>query len=169
MQELIKYISDILNIKTDSVYTIQDMTEELSKIRDIAAYRSYIKDHIKSIDYTSGYQKFILLTQKYLRLEYKALNPEAGIKAKEVAELAYTVITNGKYNGLASHYVSGVEEERKLLSSIGGANYIQELLDNDTLEDMIVKKIMEKENALPYEQLPERMATMLANSTKAIK
>ena len=170
MHNLIKYISDILNIKTESVYTIQDMTEELSKIRDIVAYRSYIKDHMKSIDFVNGYQKFLLLTQQYLRLEYTALNPTVKATANKISKIAYSAIMNGKYTEWSYPDLGQIEEQYKgILPSIGSAMEIQKLLDNDKLEEAIIKKIMEKENALPYEQLPERMSAMLTNTTKAIK
>lgn len=172
MHELIKYIGDILNIKTDSVYTIQDMTEELSKIKDLGAYRSFIKDNLNSItvDYKTGFQKFILLTQEYLALEYLAINPDKERMAISTANTAFRIITNGKYNGLSNIKDGGYEpEEKKLLSSIGSPMYIQELLDNDTLKSAIVKKIMDNESALPYQQLPARMSQMLNGTAKAIR
>ncbi len=167
MQELIKYISDILNIKTESVYTIQDMTEELSKVKDIVAYRSYIKDNLNNFDYKTGFQKFVLLTQQYLQLEYVAVNPETEKEAEQIRSLAYNIISNGKYNGLASYY--GTREDKDLISSIGGSSNIQKKLDEGTLKEAIIKKLIEKDNALIYNQLPQRMTQMLNGTTRAIR
>lgn len=154
MQELIKYIGDILNIKTDSVYTIQDMTEELEKVQDIVAYRSYIKDNLDKIDYKTGFQKFILLTQKYLRLEYVAMNPHKGDYAEDICRLANREIIYGRvYNNLS-------DADRGALMAIGDYSYIQELIDKNILYDEIVKIQMESEDTPTYKELPNRLKEM---------
>ncbi len=166
MHELVKYIGDILNIKTDSVYTIQDMTEELSKVKDIVAYRSYIKNNLDKIDYKTGFQKFILLTQQYLQLEYVAINPNTKEEACHLSSVAYNIITDGKYNGLVSYY--GTSEEKRFLKTIGGAKEIQRLLDEEVLEQTIIEKIIYRDNKLPHDLLPERLSKMIGSTTKGM-
>ncbi len=75
MREIIEYLSAILNIKTGSELVIVDMSEEIEKVNDISTYRRYIKENLKHIDldYLTGFQKFILLTDKYLKQQEDAI------------------------------------------------------------------------------------------------
>lgn len=68
MNDLIKYLDKILNIKIDNPLVIEDMKLELGKVNDIVAYRIYIRDHL-DIEYKTGFQKFIILTNQYLDIE----------------------------------------------------------------------------------------------------
>ena len=88
MQKLTRYIAEVFNIKANSEYMIQDMIEEISKVKDIVAYRSYIKRFMfsESVQYANGIQKFIILTNEYLDLE-KASCRRLGIETKEEIEL----------------------------------------------------------------------------------
>lgn len=67
MREVVEYLTNILNIKTDSELVIIDMLDEIRSIKNIAEYRQYIRDNINHLgmDYMTGFQKFILLTKKY--------------------------------------------------------------------------------------------------------
>jgi len=160
MHELIKYISDILNIKTESVYTIQDMTEELSKIKDIVAYRSYIKNNLNSIEFKSGYQKFLILTQEYLLMEYVALNPKMKDDGEKLLRKAMSFIFNGRF-------LHGLDDAtRKELAKLGSAEEIQRLLDTNTFMSTFIKSKIDKH---AYEELPNRLKEMTKQLTKEIK
>ncbi len=69
--EMVKYIAGILNIKIDTKLIVADMTAELSKVKNLANYRAFIRENLKSADveYQTGFQKFITLTDKYLGIE----------------------------------------------------------------------------------------------------
>ncbi len=69
--EMVKYIAGILNVKIDSEMIIADMATEISKVRDMSQYRAYLRENLKSTDveYQTGFQKFIILTDKYLGIE----------------------------------------------------------------------------------------------------
>ncbi len=69
--EMVKYIAGILNIKIDTKLIVADMTEELSKVKDLGNYRAFIRQNLKSeeVEYQTGFQKFITLTDKYLSIE----------------------------------------------------------------------------------------------------
>ena len=88
MHKLIKYISEVLNIKATSEYMIQDMTEEIQKVKDIVAYRSYIKRFMfsESVEFANGIQKFLILTNEYLDLEKASLG-RLGIENKEITKI----------------------------------------------------------------------------------
>ncbi len=170
MQELIKYIGDILNIKTESVYTIQDMTEELAKVKDIVAYRSYIKDNLDKIDYKTGYQKFILLTREYLLLEYIAINPkianESEILTQKVKETIWSVMYDNRelwWHGVDFGDYGFTPKEEEILKRIGTTKEINRINDNGNLKSAIIKAMIEKSNLLPYMELPERLRKMTKN------
>lgn len=179
MQNLLKYVSDILNIKTDSPYTIADMQEELESIRDITAYRHYIRDNIDHFDadYKTGFQKFIVLTRKYRALEYDATDGiEINRRAKELtAKVAacrtYIADTNGAFSTVKKtdgEYLFDADDIRIMRAS-GSAMYIIEASRCNTLEEQFRRVLKKEIQAKPYEQLPQRMANMIANTTKAIK
>jgi len=67
MREVVEYLTNILNIKTDSELVIIDMLDEIRSIKNMAEYRQYIRANINHLgmDYMTGFQKFILLTKKY--------------------------------------------------------------------------------------------------------
>ncbi len=77
MQNLIEYIIDLLNVKTNSIYTVADMETELTKIDDFGKYRNYLRNNLKhvDVDFQSGFQKFIILTEKYLATQENAKLP----------------------------------------------------------------------------------------------
>ncbi len=92
MKRMIKYVAGMLNIQTDSELIVLDMTEELVKIRDVAKYRAYLRKNLVSpdVEYQTGFQKFIILTDKYLSIEEDiALAPyyaKGEIAAKRVSD-----------------------------------------------------------------------------------
>ena len=184
MQELIKYVSDILNIKTESVYTIQDMTEELNKIQDIVAYRSYIKDNIYNIEFKSGYQKFIILTKKYIMLEYSALNIEisdkANILSDKVRDISSEVIkdkrdfwsTGGRWFGGNWQDFGGYDftnEELSTLKKIGSTKEILKLNEDNMLTYEINKLSKDSDGLVEYQQLPNRLKEIMKNTTKELR
>ena len=176
MHELIKYISDILNIKTDSVYTIQDMTEELSNIKDIAAYRAYVKDNIDKIDYKTGFQKFIILTRDYLLLEYVALNPRIAGMSLRLTQKVQKTIWGVMYDNrelwttwIEKHHelmpqkmsYNFTEEEEEVLKKIGTTKEINRINDDGRLESEIIKAMKEESILPPYKKLSTRLSNMI--------
>jgi len=184
MQELIKYIGDILNIKTDSVYTIQDMTEELSKIKDIVAYRSYIKDNFYKEEFKSGYQKFLVLTSNYKELETHALRK---IEYDDAVELAISenidfIKENEGFEFNTDHNSSSALNEigTKIQNILGkynlqmgilmakysllhnGIGYVKML---ETFKEASIKHKFAIEKK-PYEELPERLKEMTKKKRK---
>lgn len=88
MNELIKYLISLLNIKTDSEFVVLDMREDLSTIRDINKYRLFMKSNINNyeVQFMSGYQKFVFLTDKYKAKEFREVNAERIAGAESEAQ-----------------------------------------------------------------------------------
>ena len=180
MQELIKYIGDILNIKTDSVYTIQDMTEELSKIKDIVAYRSYIKDNLASIevDYKTGFQKFIILTKEYLSLEFEAeaknkfvLLVQDAKKNFRVDDVNHRVILNSDFDTNVSVLDLSAKIGREnliivLRNGIDAKEFCVGSKRRTILSMYIASLIGKNKSELPYNQLDSRLKEMTKRITK---
>ena len=176
MSELIKYIADILNIKTDSVYTIQDMTDELSKVRDIVAYRSYIRDNIKNIDldYTTGFQKFIILTSRYIKMEDDALFKTEAVSFAEALLKKVKSCMNEVESRPAAFSQIAVDGEKlftekelnALLTTFGGIQgTISAAREGYFVSSISSRYVKRKTSPKPYEQLPDRMKSMLAGTT----
>jgi len=180
MQNLLKYVSDVLNIKAESIYTIADMKEELETIKDIAAYRHYIRDNIDHFDadYKTGFQKFIVLTRKYKDLETRALH---GMKAKSYAKIisdkviscrTFVEDTPSAFSLVKiqdSENMLFEKHELRALQSIGSISYIIEMSKAHSLERMIEMRYVSKKSLpKPYEQLDERMNNLINDTTKRI-
>ncbi len=92
MNELILYITELLNIKTDSKIVVLEIEKELKTIEDMALYQRYINKHFdnEELRYKTGFQKFLELTKKYkagvIELKAKPQLTEAKSKAKLLAE-----------------------------------------------------------------------------------
>jgi len=64
MQNLVKYVASVLNVKIDNPLTVTDIEFELRQIEDLVAYREYIRDNFDKIEYKTGFQLFIILTKQ---------------------------------------------------------------------------------------------------------
>ncbi len=179
MLELISYVSDVLNIKTESKYTIADIEDELLGIQDITAYRHYIRDNIDHFDanYKTGFQKFILLTRKYKALELEAEHGlNAGSYAKVIAEKVKQCrnFVEDTPTAFSLVIVDGKkffkDHELRALQSIGSINLIIELSKSGGLELQIkLRYKQKKELPKPYEQLESRMAGIMQKTIKGIR
>lgn len=174
---LIKNIADTLNIDISSEYTVLDMWEEIEKISDIVSYKRYLKDNIDHLDtaYKNGFQKFLVLTKKYLRSEKLELNKEIlkkGAdfiyilckKVKELrqyqdridlnvnAELVLKTFNKEPYFSLkeqnALNAIGSVAYCIKLQRSVSGADMLEE-----RLHDNMIKNIMSVVNVKKLESV----------------
>jgi len=161
MQNLSKYIIELLNINTESSFVLADIDAELRKIKHLDTYRHYIRDNLNHIDleYKTGFQKFILLTNKYLKIEERAEAPTDKAKtfAKQLADkfkVARSTIISlnniGQKNPISSLGIDGVkyftDKEVTALASLGGVATIIEyseigMLENEVMEFFIGKFI----------------------------
>jgi len=95
MTELIDYLANILNIKTNSDLVILDMQNELQSITDIAHYRAFIRSNLNylGMEYKTGFQKFIMLTEIYKKQYQVDANRLASSSsfAKQLAEKVRSV------------------------------------------------------------------------------
>ncbi len=89
MQDLIDYVIEILNIKSDSTFTFADIESELQKINDMGMYREYIRDNLNNYDlkFNTGFQKFIILTKRFERIEEDARLHDTYEKATSYAKV----------------------------------------------------------------------------------
>ena len=69
-KEYIQYFDHLLNIKVNNNLVYQDIVDELnqiSKVGDIANFKEYVKDNLKSVEveYLTGLQKFMRLSKLF--------------------------------------------------------------------------------------------------------
>ncbi len=163
MQNLIEYLMEVLNIKSDNEFVIKDIATELQKVNDIADYRKYVRDNIKNIDleYLTGFQKFIELTNKYLKQQDDIIlgaKFEQGEKyAKELASKVKICRNFVEDAGCEFSQVSAEgeklfkEHELKALSKVGSVIAIIEFSKTNRLAGEIYKEyvsaIRSKHNA----------------------
>lgn len=67
MNEIIKYLTQLLNIEANNALVVADIADELSQVQEPQNLVRYIRDnmHSKELDFKTGLQKFVLLTRKY--------------------------------------------------------------------------------------------------------
>lgn len=155
MEELIMHFSDLLNIKIESTFTVADMEEEIKAVKNLVAYRHYIRDNIDHFDlkYKTGIQKFIFLSQKYREQEEAAtIAPRLPAAEKFCLELcekvnavANNVLDNGgldydhfKAPGGGAYFT---DYEKKELSSIGLLQWVVRLQKSVSGVDALYHKL----------------------------
>lgn len=169
MQNLINYVSSVLNIKIDNPLVIADMELELHKIDNLVAYREYIRENFNKIEYKTGFQLFIILTNQYQSIEEMASLPHdlANSFSKELAnkvEEARVFLKNelevGNDKPFSKLTRSGEKffnpKELKALSELGSAVYLVALAEERRLEDELVKLFLNKyKQKAKYESLTD--------------
>jgi hypothetical protein len=66
--EMVEYITTLLNINSGNSFVITDMIEELTKLKDLSTFKEFMKDEIKKPTYTNysnGFQKFLKICEAY--------------------------------------------------------------------------------------------------------
>jgi len=66
--EMIEYITTLLNINSSNSFVIADMIEEITKLEDLSTFKEFMKDEIKKPTYTNysnGFQKFLKICEAY--------------------------------------------------------------------------------------------------------
>lgn len=157
MKEIIKYISTILNIKTDSMLVVADMESELHGIVDISEYKDYLRRNINylGMEYMTGFQKFIKLTEMYKRQYAERTNKERLSKSQDTAQqLADKVRSVAPYvnhnQNLKPENFSANGEcyftafERKQLAKIGSLTRCVNLQISVSGEDALLEKLKEQ-------------------------
>ncbi len=172
MQNLVNYVGSLLNIKIDNPLIIEDMKQELLKVKNLVVYREYIRDNLKhpDVDFSTGFQKFIILTNKYLKMEESVTLPHDTAKAFS-KQLSHKVkqtrnIVEDKNIVFSMLKVDGekffTDKELKALQGIGSVVYIIESSRQNTLEeqliDLFLGKYIAKSN---YTALPERVKQLM--------
>ena len=177
MQLLIEYLTEVLNIKSDNEFVIKDIMTELQKVDDIVAYRKYVRDNIKNIDlaYLTGFQKFIQLTNQYIKQQEETKLPHDTAKSfsenltKKVYQ-ARTFIKNQldicNERPFSTLAVDGKkffnDKELRALAELGSPYLIIELSQNDELEDSLIRLFLNKYIAKSkYKQLGENQKKVL--------
>ena len=154
MQNLVNYVGSLLNIKIDNPLIIEDMKQELLKVKNLVTYREYIRDNLNHVDmeFKTGFQKFIVLTNKYLKMEESVTLPHDTAKAFS-KQLSHKVkqtrnIVEEKNIVFSMLRIDGekffTEKELKALQGIGSIVYIIESSRNGTLEDELVDLFLGK-------------------------
>lgn len=68
-KQIVDYVCEILNVKTDNSLVILDMINDLKEIEDLEGFKTFIKDPSKTsgadYKYLSGYQKFVKSISDY--------------------------------------------------------------------------------------------------------
>ncbi len=154
MKNLVNYIGSLLNIKIDNPLIIEDMKQELNKISDLVSYREYIRDNLKhpDVDFSTGFQKFIILTNKYLKMEESVTLPHDTAKSFS-KQLAHKVkqtrnIVEEKNIVFSMLRIDGekffTDKELKALQGIGSIIYIIESSRQNTLEEQLIDLFLGK-------------------------
>lgn len=170
MRDLIEYVAEILNIKTNSDLVILDIKEELESIVDLADYRRFLKTNLNHIDvtYLTGFQKFVKLTEMYRKLYARATNQDrltgarksSILLAKKVRGVATTIYANGTREpseimdeiNPAEITIGGeplfTKYELSQIAKVGGLRKSIELQRSESGGDRLLDKLIELSEAI---------------------
>ena len=154
MKNLVNYVGSLLNIKIDNPLIIEDMKQELLKVKNLVTYREYIRDNLNHVDmeFKTGFQKFIVLTNKYLKQQQDLALPHDTARSFS-KQLSHKVkqtrnIVEEKNIVFSMLRIDGekffTEKELKALQGIGSIVYIIESSRNGTLENELVDLFLGK-------------------------
>lgn len=67
IEDLLEYLCDLLNIKTENDLVIDDILQELEQLEDGKAFINFVKTNMNHNDYKylTGFQKFIAMAKKF--------------------------------------------------------------------------------------------------------
>lgn len=93
--DVVKYISQILNVDVSDRLTFQDMLEDLASIQDLAEFRIFVKTRFnyERFRYLSGYQKFLALANEFRKENKPKLSIESTTKALTYSENLFRELT----------------------------------------------------------------------------
>ncbi len=174
-KEVVAYLCEMLNIKTDSYLIVDDMIEELITINDLKAFKGYLKAKMNTepYQYLNGFQKF----SKAI-IEYKNINSHSKDEAIEnycrkliqkirtVARAIDESLPNGlRYNDFCESATfenfksdgecAFTEKEQRLLNEVGACKiWLLTYDDNDFLLKLMraIQRLNQKHLAPPQEK-----------------
>jgi len=152
MRDLIEYLMAILNVKTDSSFVVLDMQNELQDITDIADYQKFIRKNINylGMEYMTGFQKFIKLTEMYKRQYTEKHNQERLLGSQDTARklavkvksVASTIENNDiEFKNIKDFFTAW---EIKELNKIGNAMKCIRLQKSVSGSDELYEKLKEQ-------------------------
>ena len=184
INELAGLLVEMLSIKSDNPYVLDDMIQELNIISDLKSFLSYLKAKITTVPYKylNGYQKFMRaiadyknlgseskdeVIEKYcqklldkIRTTSRAIdeNLPSGLRFNDFAEIA--TFDNFKTNGVCAFTI----KEQQLLNEVGSCKvWLLTFDDNDFLLKLMraigrlnQKQLAPKEKMLSLEDIKNK-------------
>ena len=175
-KQVVSYLCELLNIKTENYLIVDDMIEELIAISDLKSFVSYVKAKIttESYQYLNGYQKFVKATVDYkiinngldetvletycqkiitkIRSVSRAVdeNLPSGLRFNDFAETA--TFENFKSNGECAF----TDKEQRLLNEVGPCKVWLITFDSNEFLQKLMKaigRLNQKHLAPPKEKM----------------
>ncbi|TLP41055.1 hypothetical protein [Arcobacter arenosus] len=86
--DIIKYVSRVLNVDITNSLVMQDMIEDLTSIHDLGLFRFFIKENFNEskYQYLTGYQKFLALVKDFKKQNAPRLNSQQKSKVEDYSE-----------------------------------------------------------------------------------
>lgn len=139
INNLAEYLANILNIKMDNPYIIDDMLEELEQINDLKSFKDFVKErsNTESYKFLTGYQKFLKAISDFKTINSSVSEDKVETYCKKLIEKIRTVVravdeslpSGLRFNDFAEtatfdKFRSGGncafdEKEQRLLSEVG--------------------------------------------------
>jgi len=96
LNNAIKYFATLFNIDLQDKYTLLDLQEELENIKDIVAFRNFVKNKIsyEKYRYLSGYQKFVTIVRDFKKENSLKLDEQTQSKVNNFAYKLYAITTS---------------------------------------------------------------------------
>lgn len=94
--DVVKYISQILNIDVSDRLTFQDILDDLASVNDLPLFRMFMKERFnyERFRYLTGYQKFVALLNEFKKENQLQLSEENKTKVDDYSSKLFSLITS---------------------------------------------------------------------------
>ena len=134
VKDLVSFMIELLNIKSGTKLTLADMSQDLSTLKNLVAFKDYIKANLKNrkYEYLTGYQKFIEMFNDYKKREILPLEEkqsdnvakfikELFSRATDVMEVvSYKIQTEQvNFENFTTYEINFTDKQMKVRNEIG--------------------------------------------------
>ncbi|NQY22817.1 MAG: hypothetical protein HRT41_02205 [Campylobacteraceae bacterium] len=186
--EILNYVIEKLNIKSESYLVLMDIQQDLSSIQNLNEFRIYIKENQRNseFNYLTGVQKFDAMFMKFKEVEKDAKEDSMTKKCKSIikelghcsraidaaiSEIVETTkfLANVKYEQLKRNdECAFTQQDQKLLNEVGSLEYCLAHFQDDNFLNKLFNAytrlnkaflIQQKDSFIPLADLKKKALT----------
>jgi hypothetical protein len=173
----IDYIGQVLSIKTENSFVVNDIKEELTAISNLSAnaiveFKAYMKANLadEELKYSNGLQKFIRLSERFKGLYRERLAKGIDLKARDLGlKLRTAFNSNTKENLLNPAFKFSFLKQKQNNYFTDKELYILDKLDKKKVYGLLSQPYMLEQMLLnSYKGETQKLLAKRINNTKKL-